>query len=291
MTFLTRAPLGLLLLASSLLSSGFVLDSAQASTPEFERDRAQDITFQTINLQETDWNLVANPNQGSPVQSRGGASRNGEWSLIPSHGQGSPVQSRGGASRRADLPANLPANLPQDMTTLMPETGYGLTVSSHPTFSFYLPESQAQAGFFRLKNAQGQVVYEQPLEQPHQAGIVAIALPEHLPELTIGETYQWFVVLQSEDKYRPSSPFIDAGIRRVKPSPDIQKALTTMDTHHHIQALTTQNIWYDTLALVSDQRLMQPDSVAAQNQWESLLQSVGLASLADAPIARHTAEN
>lgn len=277
MQFLNRPSLGLLMATSSLLGLGLAPHSARAFTPEIERDRAQDIAFQTVTPWDADWNLIENPDQGSPTQSRGGASRNGEWNLIPYPDQGSPTQSRGGASR---------GDLPQDMTTLMPTTGYGLTVSSHPTFSFYLPKSQALAGFFRLKNAQGQVVYEQTLEQPNQAGIVAIALPEHLPALTVGETYQWFVVLQSEDKYRPSSPFIDASIQRVEPSPAVQQALTKQDTSGYIQALTAQNIWYDTLALVRDRRLAQPNSAAAQRQWESLLASVGLESLTDAPIAR-----
>lgn len=360
-------PLGLLLLASSLLSPSLLPHRAQALTPDGEGSRAQVASFQDAdwNLipypdqnaptqsrggasRSGEWNLISYPDQGAPTQSRGGASRNGEWNLIPYPDQGTPSQSRGGASRNGEwnlipypdqgtpsqsrggasrngewnlipypdqgTPAQsrggtsrdgewnlvpypdqgIPAqsrggssrrtDLPQDMVTLMPEIGYGLTVSSHPTFFFYLPDSTAQAGLFRLKDAEGKVLYEQAIEQPNQAGIVAIALPEQLPELTVGNYYQWYVVLQSEGKFRPSSPFIDGWVQRVEPNPQVQQAEVGDSALGYAQALTHQNVWYDTLTTINTIRTTQPHSVEAQQQWQALLTSVSLDALVDAPV-------
>ncbi|MEM8639075.1 MAG: DUF928 domain-containing protein [Cyanobacteria bacterium P01_G01_bin.54] len=221
-----------------------------------------------------DWNFIPASDHGTPNQSRGGASRD-TWNFTPAPGEGIPGQGRGGASR---------TDWPQQMLTLTPELGYGQTTNRHPQFLFYLPESNAQSGVFRLKDEAGTVLYEQTLTNANQPGIVAIQLPEHLPALDVDQYYQWYVVLQFATELRPASPFVEAWIKRVEPTPEIREAQANGQTLAYAEQLAQAGIWYDTVATLNHLRAAEPTSVELTRHWQELLTSVGLESVVTVPV-------
>ncbi|MGB0560831.1 MAG: DUF928 domain-containing protein [Spirulinaceae cyanobacterium] len=220
-----------------------------------------------------DWNFIPAPESDAPQHSRGGASRD-EWNFTPAPEDGAPRQSRGGASRN---------DWPQQLLTLTPEAGYGQTTASHPQFLFYLPESNAQSGVFRLKDEAGTVVYEQTLTDAHQAGIVAIQLPEHLPALEVEQYYQWYVVLQFDAELQPASPFVEAWVKRVEPTPEMHQAQADGQTLAYAELMAKSGIWYDTVATLNQLRATEPSSAELANHWQELLTSVGLESVVTVP--------
>ncbi len=148
----------------------------------------------------------------------------------------------------------------------------------------YLPATTAHTVIFSLKDEAGNLVYRTEVSVAGEGGILAIPIPAEAPALAVGANYQWFVTLPLEGALTPSSPFIDAWIQRIEPSPALAETLAEGDTLSNAEVLATSGIWYDSAALFAQLRLEQPESVEIIQHWEELLDSVSLHELTDAPI-------
>ncbi|NEO84128.1 MAG: DUF928 domain-containing protein [Spirulina sp. SIO3F2] len=250
-----------------------------------------------------EYEFIPSSEQPRPAQAESGSSR-GEYEFIPASGRSAPEDSVSGASRTPRQVEALPdavflapspltssgndnSQLPNQMLSLMPGVSSGSTVSGHPTFFFYLPESAAQSGVFRLKDESGALVYEQVLPNVHQAGVIAIQLPADVPELAMGQYYQWYVALQFDEHLVPASPFVSAWIERVAPPVAVTQAGAQGETLDYAAALASSGIWYDAIATLNTLRIAQPDSAELEAHWQELLNSVGLEVMLNAPITTY----
>jgi hypothetical protein len=170
------------------------------------------------------------------------------------------------------------------MMAVMPESFYGKTLLERPTIMAYLPASTAHTAIFSLKDETGNLVYRTEISVSGEDGIIAIPIPAEAPALAVGANYQWFVTLPLEGGLTPSSPFIDAWIQRIEPSPDLAEALAQGDTLANAEVLATNGIWYDSAALFAQLRREQPESAEIAQHWEEFLNSVSLHDLTGAPI-------
>jgi Domain of Unknown Function (DUF928) len=225
--------------------------------------------------------------QGAPAQSTGGASRGQLFK--PVKGRGTPLRAAGGASRvgRYDLNAaasNKPMVGPAALIAMLPATYSGTTVSAHPTLMAYLPASTAKAAIFSLKDEAGNMVYQQNLPVSGEAGLVAIALPANAPALEVNQSYQWYVALQIDGELNPSTPYVDGWIQRIEPTAAVAATLQQPDLLKQAEVLGANGVWYDCVAKLAAVRASQPDSKALNQQWQELLESVGLQDVAHVPL-------
>jgi len=163
----------------------------------------------------------------------------------------------------------------QPLTALVPEGGKGLTTAEHPVFWFYVPYAPKDIHSieFSLHNRQETAtLYRTALQLTKTRGVVGIPLPpisKH--SLNFNESYHWYFVV----KCKPTKTFendvvLDGWVTRVQQSLD-------SDNQFNV-------IWYDELTNSAKRYLSEPQNIGAKNAWVNLLQSVGLAGLAQAPL-------
>jgi hypothetical protein len=224
---------------------------------------------------------------GAPQQAAGGASR-GRF-FRPAAGKGLPRRASGGASRvgRYDLNAsNTPSTSqgPAALVAMLPQSYSGTTIAARPTIMVYVPESAAQTAVFSLKDATGNMVYQQQLSVSGQAGLVAIALPASAPALAVGQDYQWYMALQIDGELNPSTPYVDGWIQRIEASPTIAAAMAQSDPLKQAEVLGANSVWYDCAAKLAGLRASQPDRADLKQHWAELLESVGLQEVSQVPL-------
>ncbi len=226
------------------------------------------------------------PDNPTPQRATGGGSRIG---FTPPPNNPTPPQSANGGARiggaedmalrlaEADFVEPVVSGNGTVMTAVVPSNLYGLTVSARPSIMAYLPKTMAHTAIFTLKDESQSVVYRRLVPLAGADGILRISLPADTPELTVGEHYQWFITLQTEDYITPGSPYVTAWIKRVDVASVIDRAdFSTQDGLTQATALAQAGIWYDAaeqLAALHIDPQMQSDTAA---DWAEFLTSVGL---------------
>jgi hypothetical protein len=99
----------------------------------------------------------------------------------------------------------------------------------------------------RLFTRTGQLLYK--TEMQSQQGIMSVALPPNLPQLSIGQSYQWQVVLVC-DPMVPSRNVVATGeIQVVQPAASLQPQLAAAQTpQQRIDLYAEAGLWYDAIA-------------------------------------------
>ncbi|MEO1510259.1 MAG: DUF928 domain-containing protein [Cyanobacteria bacterium J06633_23] len=247
--------------------------------------------------------LFTPPTENSaPRSATGGASRGSFF--VPPTDNTAPQGSTGGASRglfdgpETAVAANsgndrsniygemiLPtgSSAAASMLAVLPESFYGTTLEARPTILVYVPASNADTAVFSLKNEAKETVYNMAISIPEAGGVVAIEMPAEAPELKVSEYYQWYVAVQLDGELTPASPYVDGWIKRIEPSADMDVALDEGDALAKIAALGANGVWYDTAAQLASLQGVPANETMASH-WYELLESVGLADIAAAPI-------
>ncbi|MBD2121527.1 DUF928 domain-containing protein [Trichocoleus sp. FACHB-262] len=133
------------------------------------------------------------------------------------------------------------------LTPLVPFSHIGQTSSQRPTFVWFVPDRTPHPLQFRLFTRTGQPLYR--TEMQSQPGIMSVALPSHLPQLTIGETYKWQVVLVCNPTVPSRNVIATAEIEVVEPAALLQTQLATAQTPQQRSDLYAEaGLWYDAIA-------------------------------------------
>ncbi|MEC4983886.1 MAG: DUF928 domain-containing protein [Oscillatoria sp. PMC 1076.18] len=216
----------------------------------------------------------AAPGDSAPRTSTGGASR-GEVTFAPP-GDSAPNTSAGGGTRNERLPA---------LTALLPDTNYGQTIASRPTFFVYLPPTASTEVFFSLQDENRNHHYQTTIEVSGEGGIVSVTLPEDAPELEIGKNYAWFFApIPPGETIQPSSYGVSGWVKRVELPTQISENAATNPVAQ-ATAYAESGIWYDTLAVLAAAQKAQPENSVLVSEWRDLLQQVGLEEIATQPLS------
>ncbi|XWK91810.1 MAG: DUF928 domain-containing protein (plasmid) [Phormidium sp.] len=211
-----------------------------------------------------------------PTSARGGGSREGVG-FMPS-GDTPPENTKGGGSRND-------SNLLQP-AALLPNTNIGWTGSERPTFFVYIPPTSESEVFFSLYSEDRQQHYQTTFQLKKTGGIVAIKLPAEAPALSMNKPYQWSVILlKPGEMLRPDAYSISGWVKRVSApvTPETLKGKNPGESQRAIAlaALYAKSgIWYDTLNILNQARLTQPENLLLKKEWADLLKQVGLEHLA-----------
>ncbi|MGV0028206.1 DUF928 domain-containing protein [Phormidesmis priestleyi] len=153
---------------------------------------------------------------------------------------------RGGS---CDSAGNVRSNrsLEVGLTPLAPLSHVGQTSSQRPTFVWFVPDRQPYPLQFRLFTATGQRLYTTQMQS--QPGIMQVSLPQNQPELAIGQSYVWQVVLVCNPNAPSMNVVATANIAVVKPSATLQMQLAAAQTaQQRIDLYAESGLWYDALA-------------------------------------------
>jgi Domain of Unknown Function (DUF928) len=219
----------------------------------------------------------------APSQAVGGSSR-GEF--VPPSDSGAPQHAASGASR-AGMSGSyiLPApGQPVAMMPLTPSSLFGTTLESHPTILVYVPETDAREAVFSLKDEDQNTLYQVTLSISGKSEIMALPLPQDAPGLEIGQNYQWYFAIKVEGVLSPSTPYVDAWVKRIAPTPEMARQLAQGSSYEDAEMLAAQGVWYDSAALLASLNVNQPENATYMSSWQELLTSVSLDEIVvDAP--------
>lgn len=205
---------------------------------------------------------------------------------------------QGGASRGDCPPADQP------LTALVPakwnskqksssgdatidrwESVWGKTVSDTPTFWFYLPYSTPNLPLlFILQDNQGKNIYQISLNTSQSgSGIVQVSLPttSKSPALEVNKLYHWYFVVDCNQDV-PTQ--VDGWIQRVAIAPSLSRQIKMASPLQQVALYASNGIWYDALNILAQTKKNNPQDPKLLGQWTSLLNSVGLESIASKPV-------
>jgi hypothetical protein len=133
------------------------------------------------------------------------------------------------------------------LTALVPFSHMGQTISGHPTFTWFVPDRTSRPLQFRLFTRSGQLLYKTEMES--QPGIMSVALPSNLSQLSIGQSYQWQVVLVCDPNVPSRNVVAAAEIQVVAPVASLQSQLAAAQTpQQRIDLYAQAGLWYDAIA-------------------------------------------
>lgn len=232
------------------------------------------------------------PPQDNPTPQRtaAGGSRIG---FIPPPNNPRPRQTANGGSRKEEADEDIALLFSGEgfddeiwsenstaMTAVIPSNLYGLTISARPTIMAYLPETEAHTAIFSLKDESESVVYRQVISLVETGGILKVRLPVDAPELTLGESYQWFITLQTDEYITPGSPYVTAWIKRVDVTSVMAQAdFSVQDGLAKATVFAQAGIWYDAAEQLAELQIDPETQGNTAADWTEFLTSVGLDAL------------
>ncbi|MBE9065604.1 DUF928 domain-containing protein [Leptolyngbya cf. ectocarpi LEGE 11479] len=164
----------------------------------------------------------------------------------------------------------------QKLTAITPIDVQGNTLSTSPTFWFYMPYTtdEIESGEFSvLSEDDSDRVYKTSFKLPDQPGFVSITLPDsEASRLQEGTYYHWYLQLNCAADAEAKTPLnIDGWVQRIPSTPELEDEVINQ----------SPDIWYDSLDYLAQQ--LQNGSGSRQD-WETLLTSVELDELTQEPV-------
>lgn len=152
------------------------------------------------------------------------------------------------------------------LTPLAPQQHVGQTLSSHPTFVWFVPVNSSLNGEFQIYKLTEEGNYQRLLTEPHRfesaSGFMTFTLPEDTETLQPETDYIWQVLLRCSD--RPSDIYMARAQVEFVDASERFSALATAPIERAIQ-FAAAGLWYDALALVS-QLPVDPNAATLRSQ-------------------------
>jgi Domain of Unknown Function (DUF928) len=170
---------------------------------------------------------------------------------------------------------------------LIPPSNQGLTLSESPAFFAYVSLTSFPVEF-SLQTEDGTEVYTTTfkVEKP---GIVEVRIPavgDNKKSLEINKQYQWSFSIICDPVDRSMDNYVGSFVKRIEPGPNLQKDLANPEPMARAIALANNGIWYDTISTLAQMRRQAPEDAALTAEWEKLLKSQKLDSIATQPLVQ-----
>ncbi len=158
------------------------------------------------------------------------------------------------------------------LTVLAPQRHVGRTVSTHPTFAWFVPDIKPFALEFTLYelNPGSVLKLAQKISLQSSPGIMQLSLPKDKPGLAVGQRYLWQVAMICDHNHPSSDLVAKAEIEVVEMPPDLKRTLfTEMDRLKIADLHAEAGLWYDALHAAleptKDSRLGEVASTLLEN--------------------------
>ena len=174
-----------------------------------------------------------------------------------------------------------------NLAVLIPENNLWVTAAAYPQFYFYVPQANgSQAVEFVLRDEQDQQVYEKTFTMTAKSGIVSLGLPEDESMLPLesNKNYRWYLSLICNAQNRSQDIVVEGWIQRVEVANQLSNTLDEADLKTRAKLYLEAGIWHEALSILAQLRRDYPEDDVVTDNWEKLLQSVGLDAIAQEPL-------
>jgi hypothetical protein len=206
---------------------------------------------------------------------------------------------RGGAARGACLSANdsLKLILPPTVSEQEKDQVYSVsTIAARPKFFVYVPQTSAQKAKFTLSSENEKNLVEASSENEKNLveatfaltgtpGVVSFSLPTNAPPLEVGKTYKWSVqiVCETGDGDNGGNLIAEGEVERIQP-PAALVNIEKVAPRQRLDLYVDAQLWYDSVTTLAELQHTNPQNLSLKKDWEDLLNSVHLDTVAKAPL-------
>lgn len=183
---------------------------------------------------------------------------------------GAPKTTTGAATR--DQSCLVDSSQPNKKTLpILPQSNYGLTISSRPEFLIFKTKSTAKQIFLSLESEDSEQVYQTFLPLPADAGFVKINYPSQAPDLVVNKKYKWTMTFICGKALRPDSPAIAGWIQRTPQTQSLATKLSKASPINRVAIYGENGIWYDMISELYRLQKQTPNNPTLSKAWEKLL--------------------
>jgi hypothetical protein len=197
----------------------------------------------------------------------------------PSGDRGAPRSTTGGGTRGTSPTSCLLSEAkPETLVSLMPNReNSSKTATATPSFYWYIPETKATKAEFYVADAQNQEIYFTTLSLASGGGIIRLYLPAQTA-FKPGQTYTWSLNLICDPNRRSADKYVGGKIQYIQLNTEQKKLLSNAKGLEKAKLSVQANLWPETLEEIAQLRKQYPQ------EWQELLQSVGLELLVNKPF-------
>ena len=260
--------LGLLVGMTQLVWGEF--QNPQTSRPGNKRDRGNHMTESRPDQRkkEPPVNIpIKHKPFESPPISRPGNRGDAGHQVIEPHGDG--------RTRGPNNLAELCLQMEKPLLALIPQSNFGYTLASHPTFWLYLPGYNNSINFTLKDEDTGKEIYQTKFNVESERGIISLKLPSAAPRLQVGKEYRWQFVFNCRNESKNLS--VEAVVARKATTESLTSQLSSATTVMEMIDIYGKNgLWHETITTLGNLRRSYPNNVAIATRWNSLLEQDGI---------------
>ena len=156
-----------------------------------------------------------------------------------------------------------------------------LTMQEQPSLFWYVSQATSGPVLFTLIDSRAVTpIVETGLTSPSQGGVQRIRLADYGIRLTTGVSYRWFVTLVLDPDKRSKDVVGGGMIERVPLIEALSVNLASTGNEDTARRYAEAGLWYDAIAVLSDQIDAAPQDSVYRKDRASLLEQVGLPEIA-----------
>ena len=187
------------------------------------------------------------------------------------------VRVTGGSRGGGDTSITLEVLAPDDV---------GMTTQEQPSlFWFQSKPANAKFELTLLQENKAKPLVQVTVDGSAKPGIQRMKLSDHSVKLSPGVEYQLVVALVSDPDNRSSDLVASGAIKRVEPTADLKEKIATATSTSLPGVYAEAGIWYDALAVLTDQVEANPENKTLRETRADLLRQVGLKAAAGSELA------
>ncbi|MEM8613565.1 MAG: DUF928 domain-containing protein [Cyanobacteria bacterium P01_H01_bin.105] len=177
------------------------------------------------------------------------------------------------------------------LTSIFPDDDLGYTTDSYPAFQWYMPGNNASHVEFNLYEVVSedegifQPVYQTAFVPSQTAGIATLQMPRTtgLTPLTSDNYYYWSVEIYCPDDMT-AVMMAEGFVELIIPDATLAAELAASDGIDRAAIAAENSLWFDTTQALTNYLQTQPSDHQAAASWQTLLESIGLENIANAPL-------
>lgn len=170
------------------------------------------------------------------------------------------------------------------LTALAPIDNVVTTVSANPSLFWYVPQTKARVAIFSVFDNQNKRIYRTFLPLRTKPGVMKLSLPSTV-SLINDNDYKWQLTLICNPARLQQDVRVEGEIKRTKLDPEQEKQLAEREQPlDKAQVYANASVWQETIAILDQLRRERPNDPEIAQNWEELLESVGLKAIADQPL-------
>lgn len=174
---------------------------------------------------------------------------------------------------------------------------WGTTIAERPTLWFDVPYEKGAIAAMEFvlqdNSSPAKEIYRSAIAPPDAPGIVSLHLPASVPPLEVGKLYKWFFKtrLQCGSGVLATKPQLQkeelyGWVQRTSPSATLTSQLKQATPQQQANLYAQNGIWFDALTTLAKLRLTKPQDTHLTEDWNRLLQTVGLEKLTTKPLTQ-----